>query len=53
MKESLREELTALALYLKTSGADAETKIEYGVSKIELLVKKYSGELGDESRAGD
>ena len=48
MNETLRDELQALAFYLNTSGADGETKIGYAVSKIELLIRKYKGEFGDE-----
>lgn len=48
---SLLDEMTALAVYLKCSGADAETRIEYGASKLAVLAEKYKGELRDESEA--
>ena len=48
---SLLDELNALAVYLKCSGADAETKIEYGASKLEMLADKYKGDIGDEPEA--
>ncbi len=43
MKELLTE-LSALALYLKSSGSDKGYKVNYAADKLEILVKKCGGE---------
>ncbi len=41
MNDKLREELEALILYLKNSGADSDYKVDYTATKVEMLIKKY------------
>ncbi len=41
---ALLNELAALVMYLKSSGADKDYKINYVTDKLEILVKRYGGE---------
>lgn len=41
---NLIDEIEALVMYLRTTGADAEYKAQYAQDKLEVLLAKHRGE---------